>query len=168
MSPAALPPRRKQKLNLDWEELNLWLRWIFLLGIAAAFWLWGGCSPPAQLKRPIKSPANISTTYVVPDRCRILLKTATANVRVTIRRDCLKRGRTVVAFVVTNPANGGRAAGIDAGTIMLKFFGDPPELAPLAIVPTPLGPAFLFIVIGFSQQDRQRIRHDQRLRYRRH
>ena len=157
---ATRPPRKNQsKFYIDPEELKIWLTWVFVLSCAAVLWLWGGCTAvPAHI---------VHQPTVPPTRCRVVLRSTTANVLVLIRRDCIKLGVTTALFIILNPLDKGRQASLDAIEILRKFFGTPPELAPVAISATPEGyPAFLFVCTSFPTKTENQIRRDLWLRQR--
>ena len=167
MSPAVLPPRRKQKLNIDREEFHLWLRWAFLVGIAAAILLWSGCSTSGTMRPGTKSPASLKTTYTVPDSCHTVLDVSTDNVRVILQKGCTPSGIMTAMFIVLHPKQDAGEAGDDAGRIMTRFFDHHFELSPLSIFTAPSGRTVIqFVVLLLPHKTKTRIRRDMKLQRR--
>jgi hypothetical protein len=161
-------PQKEKKVLIDRSELKMYLLWAAVLGIGTALFFWG-CGPPQPKHPPRPLPFQVTSVSKSKDVCRIALQSMTENVMVTIRRNCIKRGVTDITFIAINPKDDGRNAADDAAFIMIKYFGAPPTLAPVAITRTPNGnAAFLFVVVDIQPSENIEIKRDIKIHHFRH
>lgn len=154
-----------KRTTISWEELKVYSLWALLAGVVLALLIWGsGCAAqrrPTVQPRPTKPVSTFKKS-----RCRTVYATATPCVRVVIRRDCLSRNTTDITMIVTYLQDNGRQAALDSADILLRYYGELPDLATMAMTMTPNGwPAYVFVIVGFNGPELLKIDRHQKIKH---